>query len=156
MAANTTTTQHGKARTIRKTFSRETTVSIDIKADPLVIWALLTNASDYPRWNPTIISITGNIAAGETIKLVSALDAKRTFKLNHLMRRTNWFGAMPWGERVFTLENSANGMVLFTMSEKIGGPIFPLFVKMIPPFDASFEQFAASLKKEAENIMHTK
>jgi len=38
------------------------------------------------------------------------------------------------------------------MREKIGGPMFPLFAKMIPPFDASFEQFAADLKAEAEKI----
>ena len=42
------------------------------------------------------------------------------------------------------------------MSEKIGGPVFPLFAKMIPPFDRSFEQFASDLKKEAEAITKTK
>jgi hypothetical protein len=36
------------------------------------------------------------------------------------------------------------------MSEKIGGPLFPLFARMIPPFDESFNQFAADLKKAAE------
>jgi hypothetical protein len=38
------------------------------------------------------------------------------------------------------------------MTEKIGGSIFPLFARFIPPFDVSFEQFAADLKKEAETI----
>ena len=42
------------------------------------------------------------------------------------------------------------------MSEKIGGPIFPLFSKYIPSFDNAFEQFAADLKKEAEAIIKTK
>lgn len=36
------------------------------------------------------------------------------------------------------------------MKEKIGGPLFPLFAKMIPPFNESFEKFANDLKKEAE------
>jgi hypothetical protein len=36
------------------------------------------------------------------------------------------------------------------MTEKIGGPLFPLFAKMIPPFDDSFEKFASDLKQEAE------
>ena len=73
--------QNGKASTVRTTFSRETTISIEIKADPAIVWALLTKASDYPRWNSTIVSIEGNIAPGEKIRLKSTLDAKRTFKL---------------------------------------------------------------------------
>ena len=36
------------------------------------------------------------------------------------------------------------------MTEKIGKPLFPLFAKMIPAFDESFEKFANDLKKEAE------
>ncbi|MBL8958389.1 MAG: SRPBCC domain-containing protein, partial [Gemmatimonadetes bacterium] len=38
-----------------------------------------------------------------------------------------------------------------TMHEKIGGPIFPLFARMIPSFDAAFDQFAADLKRAAES-----
>ena len=74
-------TANGKASTIKKTFSRETSVSIDIKADPTIIWALLTNASDYPRWNTTVVSIDGAITKGNKIALKSTLDPKRVFKL---------------------------------------------------------------------------
>ena len=42
------------------------------------------------------------------------------------------------------------------MVEKIGGPLFPLFAKMIPPFDGAFEQYAKDLKHEAEKISKTK
>jgi hypothetical protein len=42
------------------------------------------------------------------------------------------------------------------MSERIGGPLFPLFASYIPPFDESFERFAADLKKEAESIQNSK
>lgn len=42
------------------------------------------------------------------------------------------------------------------MTEKIGGPIYPLFAKMIPSFDQSFEQYVKDLKKEAETIMNAK
>ena len=38
----------GKAKTTKKTFSRETSVSTTILADPAIVWALLTNASDIP------------------------------------------------------------------------------------------------------------
>src|ERR1700743_1198693 len=77
----TATLAQSKATTVKTTFHRETSVSIDIEADPAIIWALLTKASDYPRWNTTVTSIEGNIALGEKIKLKSTLDAKRIFKL---------------------------------------------------------------------------
>ena len=76
------TNSNGKATTIKKTFSRETSVNVDIQADPKSIWGLLTNAENYPKWNSTVISIDGKIALGEKIQLTSYLDPKRVFKLS--------------------------------------------------------------------------
>jgi uncharacterized protein YndB with AHSA1/START domain len=149
--------QSGKAITNKSMFSRETTVRVDIKADPSIVWALITRASDFPRWNSTVVSIKGDIRAGETIELKSTLDEKRTFKLKVKEfvpeKRLVWGDAM--GNRVYTIDKSSGG-VQFTMAEKIGGPLFPLFAGDIPSFDESFEQFARDLKKEAENIQGSK
>ncbi len=156
--STTTMAQNGKATTVKTTFSRETSVSIEIKADPAILWALLTKASDYPRWNSTVTSIEGNIALGEKIKLKSILDAKRTFKLKikefEPEKRLVWGDGQ--GNRVYTITNKGNGIVLFSMTEKIGGFMFPMYAKHIPPFDKSFEQFASDLKKESETIMNSK
>jgi len=158
METASSSVQNGNALTTKKTFSRETSVSNQIKAQPSVIWALLTSASDFPRWNSTVISIDGNIALNQEIKLKSTLDPNRTFKLKvkEFLPESKlvWGDAM--GSRVYTLEKKGNELTIFSMSEKIGGPLFPLFAKMIPPFDKSFEQFAADLKKEAEKIMNAK
>lgn len=147
----------GKAVTIKKTFSRETAICIDIQADKSIIWALLTNASDFPRWNSTVISIDGEIKPGAKIRLKSVLDPKRVFKLSvkefEADNRLVWGDAM--GQRVYTLKSIGQNLTHFTMTEKIGGPLFPLFAKMIPPFDQSFEQYARDLKKEAEAISNT-
>ena len=147
-----------KAVTVKKTFSRETAISIDIQADKSIIWALLTNASDYPRWSSTIISIDGTITKGGKMQLKSTLDPKRVFKLSvkefEAGNKLVWGDAM--GKRTYTLKSIGNGLTNFSMNEKIGGPIFPLFAKMIPPFDKSFEQFAIDLKKEAETVSNTK
>ena len=151
-------TSNGKASTSKKTFSRETSICIEIKSDPSIIWTLLTNASNYPRWNSTVISIDGAIAPGGKINLKSTLDPKRTFKLRvkefQPESKLAWGDAM--GKRVYTIAKNSTGSVLFSMTEKIGGPLFPLFAKMIPSFDKSFEQFAADLKKEAEKIANSK
>ena len=151
------TSREGKATTIRKTFSRETSVSTTIFADPAIIWALLTHAADFPRWNSTVTSIRGDIRQGETIELKSRLDEKRIFKLKIKEfvpeKRLVWGDSQ--GSRAYRLDR-VNGGVLFRMSETIGGPLFPLFASYIPPFDESFERFAADLKKEAESIQNSK
>lgn len=143
----------GKAKTVRKTFSRETKVSQEISADAKLIWNILTDSTNYPKWNSTIISIEGKIEPGQQIKLKSQLDPKREFKLKvkeyDIAERLVWGDAM--GRREFKLESDESGKTLFSMSEKIGGPLFPLFAKMIPPFDDSFDQFTQDLKTEAES-----
>jgi hypothetical protein len=60
------------------------------------------------------------------------------------------------GKRIYTLSSKGNGVILFSMSEKIGSPMFPLYAKHIPPFDKAFEQFAVDLKKESESIQNAK
>ncbi len=43
------------------TFRMETAVAINIKASADKIMALLTNASGFTKWNPTVISVDGQI-----------------------------------------------------------------------------------------------
>lgn len=152
------TVKEGKARTTKRTFSRETAVSLDIQADPGIVWALLTNGADYPRWNSTVTALQGEIKTGETIQLKSILDEKRTFKLKvkemQPKSRLVWGDSM--GKRVYSIEKKGEQQVRFTMAEKIGGPLFPLFAGAIPSFDETFERFAADLKKEAETIQRSK
>jgi uncharacterized protein YndB with AHSA1/START domain len=156
MASTAAIAQNSKATTVRTTFSRQTSVSNTIKADPAIVWKLLTTASDYPRWNSTVISIEGTIAVGEKIKLKATMAPKRVFKLKVTEMQPNQ--RLVWGDgqgtRVYTLAGT-KGNTTFEMSEKIGGFMFPMYAKHIPPFDQAFEQFAADLKKEAETIQNT-
>jgi hypothetical protein len=150
----TQTKRSGIASTFKTGFSRETQVTINIAANPSIIWSLLINAADYPRWNSTVISLEGNINLGETIKLRSTLDPKRTFNLKVKEfipnKRMRWGGGQ--GNRVYTLIEQADGTTDFCMNEKIGGLMFPLYAKYIPSFDESFTAFANNLKIESEKI----
>lgn len=141
-----------RATTTRTFFSRETRVATEIAASAERVWALLTDLPQYTRWNTTIVSITGDARAGGRVTLVSTLDPKRTFTLGvkacEPPRRLVWGDAM--GTRVYEISPGAPGRVTFRMQEKIGGPLFPLFARMIPSFDAAFDQFAADLKRAAE------
>lgn len=158
LSTTTLGTHDGTAITTKTTFSRETAVSIKIQANPAIVWALLTGASDYARWNSTVVSLEGDIREGETIKLKSILDEKRTFTLK--VKEFEPEKRLVWGDnkgsRVYTITRGEGDTVIFTMSEKIGGLLFPMYGKYIPPFDESFEQFAADLKKEAEAVHNLK
>ena len=154
--------QNGRATTQKKAFSRETEVSIDIQSNPEIIWALLTNGSDYTRWNSTITSFEGDIEKGEKIKLKSTLDPRRTFKLKVKSmlpeQEMTWAsGAAPFfkGKRTYQLKLNSDGTTTVTMKEKIGGLMFPMAARSIPSFDKNFEKFVSDLKKEAEIIYKT-
>lgn len=140
------------AVTVRTLFSRRTSITVDIDAEPAIIWTLLTQAAHYPNWNSTVISIEGEIAPGQRIRLKSTLAPTRTFSLKvkevRTLERLVWGDAM--GTRTYSLHAKGGDTTAFTMDERIGGPLFPLFARMIPSFDQSFEQFAADLKKAAE------
>jgi uncharacterized protein YndB with AHSA1/START domain len=142
----------GQAKTTKKLFSRQTTIALDIAAPAEKIWSLLTDADRFTSWNTTVLELSGRIAPGERILLRSSLAPERTFKLQvkeyEPPTRLSWGDAM--GTRVYSLTSNSQGGTRFTMSEKVGGPFFPLFARMIPPFDESFNQFARDLKSAAE------
>ena len=140
------------ATTTKKLFSRTTTVNATIQAPPAVIWSLLTDVERYLTWNSTLISIEGLIQPGGSIKLKSKLDPKRTFTLKIKVFqepiRLVWGDAM--GNRAYILEDHGASGTRLSMTETIGGPLFPLFASQIPSFDTSFEQLTLDLKQAAE------
>lgn len=148
---------NGKATRTRSTFRMEVAVSINVQAKPEKIWALLTNAKDFPRWNSTIQSIEGNIVHGETIKLIAKAAPDRTFKLRVKefvpTQRMVWQdGAAPMfqGTRQFSLQPKSDGSTDFTMTETFSGLMMPMIAGSLPDFRPTFEQYAADLKTEAE------
>jgi uncharacterized protein YndB with AHSA1/START domain len=142
------------AVTKRTTFHRETSVSTVIHASDATVWAILTSADDYPRWNTTITSIRGRIALHERIVLRSTLDAKRAFTLT--VREFTPSSRLVWGDRqgarTYEIVRISDSTVTFHMRERIGGAMFPLYARAIPSFDTSFNAFAADLKREAERV----
>ena len=139
------------ANTTKKTFSRTTEVSIDIDAPADAVWALLVDAKSFPSWNSTVLELDGEIALGQTLKLKSTMAPERVFKLK--VKSMDAPKTMVWGDmmgaREYSLQPTTDG-TRFSMREKIGGPLFPLFARMIPDFDDAFNTFAADLKKAAE------
>ncbi len=157
MDTTTTNTAGGKASRNKQLFRLEYSVTRNIKAAPKKIWAILTEAKGYPRWNSTIQSMEGQLTLGEKIKLRSTVDPSRTFsptvsELSPEKKMVWQDGMAPMfkGVRTYTLTPLENGTTDFTMSEVFSGIMLPLIAAKLPDFRPSFEQFAADLKQEAE------
>ncbi len=147
----------GKATRTQSLFRMQVAVQISIKAQPDKIWALLTNAQDFPRWNSTVQSIEGTISLGQTIKLKATIAPQRTFtlKVTRLEPHTVMIwqdGSLPFfrGIRHYTLMPKNDGTTNFSMAETFSGLMLPMIAGSLPDFRQSFEQYAADLKRAAE------
>lgn len=133
-------------------------VGASIHAPPEVVWAVLTDASRYTSWNSTIVSLKGDIALGNTIRLTAKIDPKRTFDLT--VSTFEAPSAMVWmdgddkflGVRTFTLTPNAEGGTDWTMKEAFSGSMLKMIAPKLPDFGPDFDAFAADLKAEAERM----
>jgi hypothetical protein len=147
---------NGRAEKSASTFRMQCGVAIRIQAPAGRVWALLTNAADFPRWSSTVTNIGGKIALGEKLAVTVPLAPGRTFKPKvtelEAEQRMVWSnGAAPMfkGVRSYTL-TPKDGGVEFAMVEVFSGLMLPLIKKSLPDFAPAFEQYATDLKREAE------
>ena len=149
---------NGRANKTKSAFRMEYSAGINIKARPDRVWALMTNAADFPRWNSTIKSMDGKIGMGQVVKLVATIAPTRAFNLKVIEfvpeKRMVWTdektNPMFKGVRTYTLTPTADGSTDFTMSEVYTGLMLPMIAGSLPDFRPVFEQYLSDLKKEAE------
>lgn len=140
-----------------RTFRAECATTITVQASPARIWALLTNAADFPRWNSTVTRITGPIERGARLALEVPAAPGRTFKPKviqlqpeRMMVWSDGFAPMFKGVRTFTLTPGDDGSTAFSMVEVISGLMLPMIRRTLPDFGPIFDTYAADLKREAE------
>ena len=132
--------------------------AINIKASSDTIWRILTDAPNYPAWDPGVIRIEGRIAPGEKLTAWSKLSPDRAFPVRVTEfepgRRMVWSGGMPLGlfkgVRTFTLLPKNDGSTDFALHEEFSGLLLPLIGRTIPDLTRTFQEFAAGLKAHAE------
>jgi uncharacterized protein YndB with AHSA1/START domain len=139
-----------------RTFRLECATSITIDAPPARIWALLTNATDFPRWNSTVTRIAGPIEHGAKLALEVPAAPGRTFKPRvtrfepeRTMEWSDGFAPMFKGVRTFTLTPRGDSTA-FSMVEVLSGLMLPMIRRSLPDFAPIFDTYAADLKREAE------
>jgi len=138
------------------TFSLACRVEINIRAKSERVWALLTDAKGFPRWNSTVTGIEGQIREGEKLQLrVPGSDRVFTPAVsdviaNKQMTWTGGFAPMFKGVRTFNLISRDDGSTDFQMQERFSGLMLPLIKRSLPDFGPIFEAYANDLKREAE------
>lgn len=134
------------------------TATTNIRATPETIWKILTDAANYPLWEPGVERIEGTIESDAKIKAFTKLNPNRAFpvKVTEFVpgRAMKWVGGMPLslfkGVRSFILTPKEDGSTDFTIREEFSGPLLPLFSGSIPDLNEAFEGFVAGLKAHAE------
>jgi uncharacterized protein YndB with AHSA1/START domain len=151
------TTPETRATKTNGAFRMDCSVRTTIHAAPEKIWALLTDAAGFPRWNSTVTSIEGRIAEGEKLKLRVPGQPKRVFtprvsgvEQGRSMVWSDGMAPMFKGIRTFTLTPNANGSTDFTMTEVFSGLMLPMIKSSLPDFAPIFETYAHDLKRAAE------
>lgn len=139
------------------TFRLACNVEIGILASPERVWALLTDAAGFPRWNSTVSRIGGEIAEGQTLKVEVPAAPGRVFrpKVSAVQpgRSMTWSeGMAPMfrGVRTFELTPLDDRSTGFMMAEVFSGLTLPMIRGSLPDFAPIFETYAEDLKRAAE------
>lgn len=138
------------------------TTDIIINSTPEKIWAVLTDFTNYPNWNPFITSLTGNFEVGKKIMVrIEPPEAKvNTFKPTvtayEPKKKLSWLGVFLMrgifdGEHKFELTDNGNGTTTLVQSEHFIGILVPLFKKMLNNNTRrGFEAMNKKLKEQVE------
>jgi hypothetical protein len=140
----------------RGTFALVCRVEVNIRTTAERIWALLTDADGFPRWNSTVTRIEGQIRQGERLRLhVPNTDRTFTPKVSDVVanRSMTWmdgFAPLFKGRRTFELRPGKDGSTDFVMEERFSGLLLLFLKGSLPDFGPIFAQYATDLKCEAE------
>ena len=143
---------------VRHRFSLECAVEVTVRAAPAVVWAILTDARAFPRWNSTVTEVEGVIRKGARLRL-HVPGTSRTFTPtvtgvipNERMTWTGGFAPVFKGVRRFMLTPRDGAATDFTMTERFSGLLLPLVQRSLPDFGPVFRAYANDLKREAERV----
>jgi len=140
----------------RGAFSLSCRVDVAVHARAERIWALLTDARGFPRWNSTVARIEGEIREGGRLRVhVPGTDRVFTPRIsgvvpNERMTWTGGLGPVFKGVRTFELHPRADGTTEFTMAERFSGLMIPFVKRSMPDFGPVFGRYADDLRREAE------
>lgn len=139
--------------------TKEIKTEITINANPKKVWEILTNQSEYPKWNTFIKKIDGKLNIGERLKVIiqPKNSSRMTFKPVILEYKDEkilkWkgkllIGGLFDGTHIFELFDNKNGTTTFQQSEMFEGVLVRFF--NLDKVKKGFETMNSELKKRCE------
>lgn len=138
---------------------RTVSATIRINAAPMDVWAILTDLSSYPEWNPLFRSAAGQVVPGNRITLRAvqsangrAMTVKPKIVVAEPGAELRWTASLPGiisGEHSFVL-SAEDGGTRVVQSETFRGLLVPFSGKTLGRVEASFRELNEALRKRAE------
>jgi hypothetical protein len=138
----------------------ETSILIDAK--PSLVWEVLMNHVDYPKWNPFIKSIKGNCKPGNKLEVRIEPPGKRPMTMQPQVlvcqqeQEFRWRGHLLVkgifdGEHYFCLVPTGNNQTNFIHGENFSGFLQRPILRMVAESTlAGFEAMNKALKHRVE------
>lgn len=140
-------------------FAVRITATTRIAASPDAVWAVLTDTSAYPDWNPFVRRLDGDLRVGNRlcVDLKPGDSAPTTMKPTVVEvepgRSFTWLGhvGVPGlldGRHTFTVDPALDGTSVLVQAERLSGALTPLFRRMLTvdtpaAFEAANDALAA-------------
>ncbi len=136
---------------------------IEIDASAERVWAVLSDFSSYPQWNPFIRSVIGAPQQGARIQIVIQPSGGKVMRFSPVIlaaetgRELRWLGRFLFpglfdGEHRFLIEPLGEGKVRFQQSERFSGLLVSLLRGSLDrDTKRGFEEMNRALKAKAES-----
>lgn len=132
--------------------------SIAISAPREKVWAVFSDFAAYPKWNPFIRSITGEVALHKKFKAeIGTMKFSPKVLVLEANSELTWIGRLLFpgifdGKHTFLLLENEDGGTTFIQKEEFKGILVPFFKKKLSTeIVASFEEMNRKLKEIVEN-----
>ena len=129
-----------------------------IDALPVAVWAVLTDLSRYPQWNPLYPEAAGTLAVGQRVTLRTVPDGGRPATIRARVTALTpeaglrWAGRLPGliaGEHTFTLK-PGNGGTLVLQSGTFRGFMVRFSGRRADRAETGFQVLNSALKARVE------
>ena len=137
---------------------REIVTTIDIDAPPAEVWAVLEDTAAYPDWNPFVVALEGELAAGRKLAVTIRPPGGRGITLKPTVLEVEpgislrWLGRLGVprifdGEHSFTLEPIDGGRrTRFVHGERFRGVLVPFVGSLLRRTEAGFVAMNEALR----------
>jgi hypothetical protein len=145
---------------------RQLSHTIEIAASPAEVWAVVSDTTSFPTWNPFIRKLEGELRTGARLSVTIEPPGRRSTNFRPTVlaaepaRELRWRGRVliPGifdGEHRFLLEPIASGGTRFTQSERFSGILVRLFSGNLDSTELGFKQMNEAVKARAESAVHS-